>query len=84
MNLPGENSITLSYNAIGAMLEAALNNGRDGEPRVRVTNVKRTGSFSDEITFEITTDPLPAPGPVTMPEPDPPVLLPASVDGIPL
>ena len=84
MNLPGTNSITLSHEALAAIVEDHLNSESIRGRRVRVTNVKRASTFSDEIAFEITTDPLPAPGPVTMLEPDPPVLLPASVDGIPL
>ena len=91
MSLPGTNTITLSFHALGAMVEAELNKGRSGEPRVRVTDVNRPSSFKDEIEFQITTD---APKPdsssvfvrpdVPLPEPDAPVMLPASVDGIPL
>ncbi len=70
MNLPGINTITISYNALGAMIEAELNKGRDGEPRVRVTDVNRPSSFKDELEFQITTDepePLPGPLPGTLP-----------------
>lgn len=86
MNLPGENTITLSHKALAALVEGALNTGQPLALRVRVTGVNRSSSFKDETEFQITTDPLPTPGPVTMtvtgnrtqfpmPEPDPPVLL---------
>ena len=91
MNLPGENTITLSHTALAALVEGALNVGQPLSVRVRVTGVNRPNSFKDEIEFQITTD---APGPdpssvfvrpdVPLPEPDAPVMLPASVGGIPL
>ena len=77
MNLPGENTITLSHTALAALVEGALNVGQPLGVRVRVTGVNRPSSFKDEIEFQITTDPLPAPGavfrvaPEPLPEPEP-------------
>ena len=84
MNLPGENTLTLTDEALRLLVEDALNESRFNKPRLRVTGMSRAHSYDRETQFTVTTDALPASGPVTMLEPDPPVLLPASVDGIPL
>ncbi len=88
MNLPGTNSITLSYEALTAIVKEHLNRASPGYP-VRILRMDDSRYYQRQITFEITTDePAPAPSSVfaqpQMPEPDPPVLLPASVGGIPL
>ena len=80
MNLPGENSITLSYEALGAIVRDHLNHSLIGG-HVRVTNVARSSSFKDELVFEITSDPpepvlssvfarpeVPLPEPLPVPE----------------
>lgn len=92
MNLPGENTITLTDEALRLIVEEALNEGRHAKPRLRVTGMSRAHSYDKETQFTVTTDaPEPDPSSVfvrpqlePMPEPDPPVLLPASVGGIPL
>ena len=56
MNLPGENTITLSEAAISQLVEEALNVGQPPAVRVRVTEVDRSSSFSREMTFKVTTD----------------------------
>ena len=59
MNLPGENTITLTNEALRLMVEESLNENRFAKPRVRVLKIGRTSSFSDEVQFTVTTDPEP-------------------------
>ena len=70
MNLPGENTITLSHKALAAIVQDHLNNDRIGGEVLRVTGVNRPSSFKDEIEFQITTDPLPVPGKVMQIDPE--------------
>ena len=65
MNLPGENTITLTHKALAAIVQDHMNSDRMvNSPRVRVTGVNRSSSFKDEIAFEITTDPVSNENPV--------------------
>ena len=62
MNLPGTNSITLSYEALTAIVNEHLNRASPGYP-VRILRLDDSRSFQRKITFEITTDepePLPS------------------------
>lgn len=98
MRLPGTNTLTLTHEAIGALVEATLNEGREPDASVRVTKVRQKNSYSDELEFDITTDlpeseplvfhanpaPQPAPQPEPLPMPSPaPVLLPTAPDDRP-
>lgn len=83
MRLPGENTLTLNHEAIGALVQDALNAGRKPSECVRITNVKRPNSYSDELNFTLTTElpelgpPIfhadPAPQPELVPVPPPAV-----------
>lgn len=93
MNLPGENTITLTDEALRLLVEEALNDSRFGKPRLRVTGMSRAHSYDKETQFTVTTDPDPEfrPGPlVHMPSefvrPDVPLPEPTPVpdDDIPL
>lgn len=91
MNLPGENTITLSHTALAALVEGALNVGQPLSVRVRVTGVNRPSSFKDETEFQITTDTLPVPqgivriGPELLRKPAPaPEPLPTAADPLPV
>lgn len=62
MNLPGENTITLTDDALRLLVEDALNEARFAKPRLRVTAMNRAHSYDHETQFTVTTD-APEPGP---------------------
>ena len=60
MNFPGDNTLTLSSEALCAAVEGALNAARrDGEDYVRVTAITQQYSYSSEYNLTITTDAAP-------------------------
>lgn len=61
MNFPGDNTLTLSSEALCSAVEGALNAARrDGEDYVRVTAISQQYSYSSDYKLTITTDKLPA------------------------
>ena len=69
MNFPGDNSMTLSSEALCAAVEGALNAARrDGEDYIRVTEISQPYSYSREYKLTITTDPAPKPEAVQLRE----------------
>ena len=83
MNLPGENTITLTDDALRLIVEEALNESRFAKPRLRIIRMGRTHSYDKETQFTVTTDaPEPDPSSVFV-RPDVPLPAPET-DDIPL
>lgn len=68
VNFPGDNSMTLSSEALCAAVEGALNAARrDGEDYIRVTEISQGYSYGP-YKLTITTDPAPKPEAVQLRE----------------
>jgi hypothetical protein len=72
MNLPGENTITLTDEALMGVVQDALNASRYAMAKVRVTAISRSAGYRGETAFTVTTDPEPCLVPLAaVPAPEP-------------